>query len=112
MISEQHEQIATVVAAIYRRVAWKDFTNKKTSAADSLTERIRAASHEPTFSQFLGRLGRYYGVQAPKVTPEQVASLQTPATMGILRKDPMYIALRAQEIAKEQREMEKVEELP
>lgn len=98
-----HEQIASVLAHVYRRVDWRSMTSMKRSAADMFADRIRVASHERTPSRAVERLCRQLGLSSIKADPDDIRHLNENAdeVMEMMRNDTVYLALLAQRKARE-----------
>lgn len=102
MISETHEKLGELVAAVYKKVDWKKQTSLKRSAVDILTDRLRAASHEPDVIRAFEKLCASLHIPNAKVDAELLTGLYyQKETMEILREQTGYIALLGQKKAKE-----------
>lgn len=105
MISEQHEQLAGLVAGVYRRIAWQKITSVKRSAVDILTDRLRVAGKESDILKAHDKLCASLNIPTSKIDIEIIEELhENDNTMDILREHTGYIAALAQKIAKEQKE--------
>jgi hypothetical protein len=103
MISETHEELGDIVAAVYRKVDWKKITSKKRSAVDILTDRLRVASHEKDILRATEKLCSSLHVPYAKLEPGQLETLheKNKDAMNILREHTGYVAVLAQKKAKE-----------
>ena len=103
MISTIHEDIAEIIAQIYKKVNWKRMTSKKRSAADILTDRITVASHEPNIISFYQKLCNSLRTSNAKVNPMKLNELndKNEKVMLIIREHTCYLALLAEQKAKE-----------
>ncbi len=101
MISETHEKLGELVAAVYKKVDWKKQTSLKRSALDILTDRLRVASHEPDVIRAFDKLCASLHIPNAKVDAELLTGLYyQKETMEILREQPGYIAILGQKKAK------------
>lgn len=102
IISETHERLGDLVAAVYKKVDWKKQTSLKRSAVDILTDRLRVASHEPDVIRAFEKLCASLHIPCAKVDSELLTGLYYKQdTMGILREQTGYIAILGQKKAKE-----------
>lgn len=102
MISETHEKLGELVAAVYKKVDWKKQTSLKRSAVDILTDRLRVASHEPDVIRAFDKLCASLHIPNAKVDAELLTGLYYQKdSMEILREQTGYIAILGQKKAKE-----------
>ena len=102
MISETHEKLGELVAAVYKKVDWKKQTSLKRSALDILTDRLRVASHEPDVIRAFDKLCASLHIPNAKVDAELLTGLYYQKdSMDILREQTGYIAILGQKKAKE-----------
>jgi len=102
IISETHEQLSDMVAAVYKKVDWKKQTSLKRSAVDILTDRLRVASHEPDIIRAFEKLCASLHIPCAKVDADLLTSLYSQeGVMEILREQTGYIAILGQKKAKE-----------
>lgn len=102
MISETHEKLGELVAAVYKKVDWKKQTSLKRSAVDILTDRLRVASHEPDVIRAFDKLCASLHIPNAKVDAELLTGLYYQKdSMEILREQTGYIAILGQKKAME-----------
>lgn len=102
MISETHEKLGELVAAVYKKVDWKKQTSLKRSALDILTDRLRVASHEPDITRAFDKLCASLHIPNAKTEAELLESLYNcENSMDVLRTQTGYIAILGQKKAKE-----------
>lgn len=102
MISETHEKLGELVAAVYKKVDWKKQTSLKRGAVDILTDRLRVASHEPDVIRAFDKLCASLHIPNAKVDAELLTGLYYQKdSMEILREQTGYIAILGQKKAKE-----------
>jgi hypothetical protein len=103
MISETHEQLATAVAYVHRKVAWDKMTSKKRSTVDVLTDRLRVCSHEPEVIGCMEKLCSSLHLPCTDIPTDLIEALylKNSEVMEIFRNHPGYIAALAHKKAKE-----------
>lgn len=101
-IDPLYKDIAEVLSDIYRKVNWKNFTNKKKDAATSFSERLMVAGHMSTVPRALHQLAISLDLGGYVTDPDKVVSLEKSADIVLDRmaKESSLLALQAQVEAK------------
>lgn len=108
IISETHEQLGDMVAAVYKKVDWKKQTSLKRSALDIFTDRIRVASHEPDILTAFDKLCSSLHIPTARTDKPNIYLSDllewlsnSEDSMEIMRNHTGYIASLGQKKAKE-----------
>lgn len=100
------EELATVLAMIYRRIDWSKISTK--SAHLFYQSNIRASMNVVNFKQFLDKLCKKVGVQFIKLDSDLIRKLNNESlVMSLIREETVYIMNYALDIAEEMKNEDK-----
>jgi hypothetical protein len=93
----QIEQLARLLAYIYRTIDWRRIRTSK-SRYDIWNHRVRAAAKRPTLTEFASRLCNFFGVQS--LPPEAITLIEAlqpheRACLNYIDRNHIYLATKS-----------------